>query len=132
MCRKIIRGMESDNVTFDVVFTVGLPDRHAGITLEDTRGGVRVKALHPRDEAAKYFCRGDVIRNVNGFPAVHHRDVIAIINSVTASGGVLRFARGQDHPRRIRSLRASAISFHAEHDAWNAGHTNGVDRSQIP
>ena len=129
MCRSIATGVGGGDVAFDVAFAVGAPEQHAGVTLEDTRGGVRVKSLHPGDEGAKHLRKGYVIRNVNGFPAVHHRDVVILIDAITASGGMLSFARGHNRSRSMRVLRASAISFHIAHDARNTGHTRTLSNT---
>jgi len=90
MCRAIVTGVspvsmshltqDSEECDADVVFPV---DGHFGVTVTDTLNGVRVTGLDPRDKGRRFLCTNDVITRINGIPAVHHRDVIRVIDECT-------------------------------------------------
>ena len=105
-------------------------DKHAGLSVRDdvARGCVVVKSTVKNDEAARHgLAPSDAIVSINGFPAVHHRDVIAVVQHCTEHGFpvVLRVSRGMKrrHTHCMRTLRDTAVSFHVARDAWSASHT---------
>ena len=58
--------------------------KHAGITVANSVGGVRVVKVNKKDEA--FTCKlkkGNVIKSINGLPAIHHQQVVDIINFST-------------------------------------------------
>lgn len=63
--------------------------RHVGVTLQDARDGdgVVVTKTVAEDGAHVEGMRvGDVIRTINGMPAVHHASVVEVIDACTVEG----------------------------------------------
>jgi S1-C subfamily serine protease len=106
-------------------------NRHAGIVLYDdvTRGVVRVLSIVPTDEAARCgMAKKDVILDVNGIPAVHHRDVITVVQACTDGGYPVTFhVAAPSHVHAVgskwrREARMNALKFHEIRDAWRFSH----------
>lgn len=143
MCRSLTTALApaaigASSVTTIIAFDVR-PGTHAGIRVcDDTlRGCVRIVSLIRNDVAYVNGLRqGDRIWAVNGILALHHRDVIAVIQSVCDFGGSLAFAICQRGAARLPStalheekmerlkIQASARLFHARLDEWNRSHTS--------
>lgn len=103
--------------------------RHAGIRVrDDVRGGfVKVEAAVSQDEASRCGIReGDAILSVNNIPAVHHRDVVAVVQECTDRGHPVTLVLGTSYyfvgSKWRRQARRRAVSFHASRDAWDASH----------
>ena len=129
MCRGTIVGVypaeEQQNAR---VLRVG-HGRYAGITVkDDPRGGVQVVRLVPGDEAEAVLRIGDVLASVNGLPAIHHRDVIRLIDAATIANVPVQVtlrARGVMGGAE-RCMRRMARTFHRMEGEWVRGHTRSL------
>lgn len=84
MCRGILVRLRSDDADSDL--KIVLRGDHAGITLVNAEGGVRVRRLIPCDRAYRAGLRpGDVITHLNSIPVCTHADAVAIVDRATQS-----------------------------------------------
>lgn len=85
-CRQNIFGTnESEKYQNILVLEVG-NGKHAGVTLHNSpKGCVKVKKLNRKDQAYGLLKKGDIIKEINGLPALHHKQVVDIINYWTTN-----------------------------------------------
>ena len=81
-CKQLIREIQPMQLQINRSFVLG-NGKYAGLTLCNTVKGVTVKHMNFDDEASKHLKIGDVITNINGISAVHHYQVVNIINYCT-------------------------------------------------
>ena len=82
-CRGILVGLRSTEPTGGNVKLV-LRGDHAGITLVNDNGAVRVRKVVLCDRAYRAGLRpGDVITHLNDIPVNRHADAVAIVNRAT-------------------------------------------------
>ena len=63
--------------------------KHAGVTVKNVSNGVYVMKINSEDEASKVLQCGDVILEINGLPAIDHKQVIDIIDYSTYNDRVV-------------------------------------------
>lgn len=88
MCRQTPTAMDadvdSDCDTGSVVTVHVRPTEHVGITVIDTKTGVKVTCLKARDAASRAGIRiNDVIMSMNKLPCHSHEEAVKIWNAVT-------------------------------------------------
>ena len=129
LCRQVVHDISPSTYKHDIMFRIS-NGRHAGITLTNVRFGVVITNVNSRDEACHYVKKGDVVTHINGMPAVHHRDVITIIDECTRlnSNISLKLLTKKESFYRnaydtVKKIRKKAQSFHSECAIWNNSHT---------
>ena len=86
-CRQDIFGKdEFDKCKSNILVLEVGNGKHAGVTLQNNyKGSVKVKNLNKKDQAHRVLKKGDIIKEINGLPALHHRQVVDIINYWTTN-----------------------------------------------
>lgn len=86
LCREVILGLGASEgtslpeATFRLCVVIK-PGEHAGITLRNTKDGVLVARLHPKDAARSHgLCPRDVILKMNRVPCTGHDQAVRMWN----------------------------------------------------
>lgn len=126
-----------------VTLQVGEEGKHAGITVHNGRKGVVVASVVREDVANGVLETGDVITEVNGIPAWHHRMAVHIIDECTKTRAPLSLTTYRPSKRKVCALvtdvfracgvrssdqdflqkRQFTTSYYKDHDEWTLGHT---------
>jgi hypothetical protein len=92
---------------------------HVGVTLKNVAGGVVVTKLSVGDLGAIHLCKGDIIRAINGIPAVHHKMMVALIDVCSSSHIRIHIERSKRAPPISPHLRELATNYYEKRESFH-------------
>ena len=127
VCRTFVMNLPSDafsdKTMHSVVIATSEVCPHVGVTLKNAPGGVVVSKLADGDLGSHFLRKGDVIRAINGIPAVDHKTMVTLINACSESRTCMRFERSDGKAVMPPYLRTLAMKYHEHrasfHSEWN-------------
>ena len=123
ICRTVVVNLPQEEFHIDTKhsFVIQTSDvsPHLGVTLKNSRKGVIVSKLSDGDLGSKYLRRGDVIKAINGIPAVHHKTMVTLIDACSKSRTYMHIERAHGKKNISDNLRNLAAKYHESHASFH-------------
>ena len=119
MCRTIVTNIPSFPRRRSIIMSTSDAFPHVGVTLKNTSSGVVVTNLSDRDLGSRHLRKGDIIRSINGIPAVHHKTMVTLINACSICQTSMDIERSPSNSKVPAHLRDLAKKYYDARDSFH-------------
>ena len=123
LCRELVLTLSSEQFhktktqCIKIVPSDTIP--HVGVTLKNSKNGVVVSNLSKNELGVNVLKIGNVIRAINGIPAVHHRTMVSLIDACSKTKTCMHIELTTEKEKISTYLRRLAAKYHDSRDSFH-------------